>query len=311
MAKTKVKNKSVVTDLDDIFVESVYINPLTDFGFKRLFYNKELLIPFLNAVVGTDIKDITYQPTEGLGWFSEERTAVFDLLCTTKNETQFVVEMQLGKQTYFRERALFYGSHIIRKQAPRRKYWDFNLKPVYIVSILNFNIFNDETSKEKVIERVYLYRETLKERFSDKLQMIFVELPKFNKEASELHDNTDTWLYLLKNTFGLKTCPPEITGKIFKLFLENAEIKQLTPTEMKTYEVSLKRSYQMRVIANCTRMEGRLEGRMEGKMEGMVEKSKQFAIKLMMMNEPIDKIISLTELSREELTELIGQLPEA
>ena len=54
MAKTKVKNKSVVTDLDDIFVESVYINPLTDFGFKRLFYNKELLIPFLNDVVGTD-----------------------------------------------------------------------------------------------------------------------------------------------------------------------------------------------------------------------------------------------------------------
>ena len=79
MAKTK--NKSAGTYANDIHDDSVYINPLTDFGFKRLFYNKELLMSFLNDVVGTDIKDIVYRPTEGLGWFYEERTIIFDLLC--------------------------------------------------------------------------------------------------------------------------------------------------------------------------------------------------------------------------------------
>jgi hypothetical protein len=59
----------------------MYINPLTDFGFKKLFLNKELMIAFLNDVIGTDIKDIQYQPTEGLGEYKEERIAVFDLLC--------------------------------------------------------------------------------------------------------------------------------------------------------------------------------------------------------------------------------------
>jgi hypothetical protein len=60
-------------------VPSMYINPLTDFGFKKLFLNKDLLIAFLNDIVGTNIKDIQYQPTESLGDQFQERTAVFDL----------------------------------------------------------------------------------------------------------------------------------------------------------------------------------------------------------------------------------------
>ena len=106
MVKTKVKTKDENTGagISESLGDSVYINPLTDFGFKRLFYNKELLISFLNDVVGTDIKDIVYRPTEGMGWFYEERTEIFDLLCTTQNDEFVVVEMQLGRQTHFRHR---------------------------------------------------------------------------------------------------------------------------------------------------------------------------------------------------------------
>ena len=288
-----------ILQTQDEDLQSVYINPLTDFGFKKIFLNKELLIAFLNDVVGTDIKEIQYLPTEGLGNFIEERTAVFDLLCTTENDDYFIVEMQLGKQTYFRDRVLFYASHVIRKQAPRKKYWNYNLKAVYVVSILNFITFTEESAKKEVIERVYLYRETTKTQFSDKLNMIFVELPKFNKQAAELQNNTDTWLFLLKNTFVLDTCPPEITGRIFKLFLEIAEIKQLTPTEMETYKRSLKQNFYVRDIANCARMEGRLE------------RSRQLAIKLLTRNEPIEDVIYLTDLSREQVLELLSQLSKS
>ena len=311
MAKKNVKSKdgNFGTDSADRPDQPVYISPLTDFGFKKLFYNKELLIPFLNDVVGTDIKDVEYKPTECQGWFSEERTAVFDLFCTTKNDEHFVVEMQLGQQTYFRDRALFYGSHIIHKQAPRKKNWDFNLKPVYIVSILNFNIFTDRASKNRVIERACLYRESTGERFSDKLQMIFIQLPKFKKESSELQDSADTWLFLLKNTNRLKFCPPEITGDPFKLFLDIAELKHLTPEDMKTYEVSLEKSYQMRNIAGFAKMEGIKEGELKGRREGRKEGKMEIAIKLLMRNEPIDEVISITELSRKQVKALLSQLP--
>ena len=297
-ASSSKKAGSTGPNISDMLVDSVYVNPLTDFGFKLIFYNRELLIPFLNDIVGTDIKSVEYRPTEGLGWFPEERTAVFDLLCTTNSEDQFVVEMQLGKQTWFRDRALFYGSHMIRRQAPRKKNWDFNLKPVYIVSILNFNIFRDGDSKNRVIERVCLYRESVKERFSDKLQMIFVQLPKFGKALRELKSNTDNWLFLLKNAGKLKSCPPEITGDPFKLFLEIAEINKLTPEDMKRYEVSLEKSYQMQNIANFARMEGKMEN------------SQQIAIKLLMRGEPVDDVVSITELSREQIMALFSQLPK-
>ena len=221
MAKTKT---------EDEILPSVYINPLTDFGFKKLFLNKDLLIAFLNDVIGTDIKDIQYQPTESLGEQFDERKAVFDLLCTTETGEYFIVEMQLGKQTYFQDRVLFYASHAIRKQAPRKKRWNYELKAVYVVSILDFITFKEDTAKDEVIERIYLYREKAGKRYSGKLNLVFVELPKFNKQVTELRNNTETWLFLLKNAFELNTCPPEITGKIFKRFLELAEVKQLTQT---------------------------------------------------------------------------------
>jgi len=88
---TKAKKE---TDIEDEVISSTYINPLTDFGFKKLFLNKDLMIAFLNDVVGASIKDITYQPTEGLGEYKEERIAVFDLMCTTDNDEYFIAEIQ-------------------------------------------------------------------------------------------------------------------------------------------------------------------------------------------------------------------------
>jgi len=283
---------------EDEDFSSVYLNPLTDFGFKKIFLNKELLMAFLNDIVGTEINDITYLPTEGIGNYKYERTAIFDLLCQT-NQGEFIIEMQLGKQTYFKDRSLFYTSHVIRKQAPRKKYWNYELKPVYIVAILDFIIFDEKQVENEVIERVQLCRKNTGTLFSDKLNMVFIELPKFDKQPSELQNNTETWLYLLKNTFFLTTCPPEIKGRIFKLFLKTAELKHLTPAEMETYSTSLKRNLYLRDIAHCAKMEGRMDER------------KQFALKLLKKGASYEEVIDLTELSKEQVIELLNQLPKS
>ncbi|MCL1932986.1 MAG: Rpn family recombination-promoting nuclease/putative transposase [Candidatus Azobacteroides sp.] len=304
MAKIKTKT-------EDEIVNSIYINPLTDFGFKKLFLNKELLIAFLNDVVGTSIKDIQYQATEGLGEQIEDRTAIFDLLCITDTNEYFIVEMQLGKQTYFKDRVLFYASHVIRKQAPRRKYWNYELKAVYVVSILDFITFAESSTNNEVIERVYLYREKAKKRYSNKLNLIFIELPKFKKQVSELKNNTDVWLFLLKYTSELNACPTEIKEKIFKRFLELAEIQNLTSMEMETYKKSLKQNRFLRDMANCVkedgRMEGRMEGKMEGRMEGRMEERRQIAARLLQRKTSVEEVVSLTDLTKEQVQELLKQ----
>ena len=62
-----------------------YVNPLTDFGFKKLFGsepNKVLLIDFLNQILpDRQIKDLSYSSGEKLGKTEMDRKAVFDLYC--------------------------------------------------------------------------------------------------------------------------------------------------------------------------------------------------------------------------------------
>ena len=152
-----------------------------------------------------------------------------------------------------------------------------------------------EKTKDDVIQPVYIHPLT---DFGFK---------KFNKQPSELENNTDTWLFLLKNTFELKKCPPEIKGKIFKLFLEIAEVKHLTPKEMETYKKSLENNYYVLDIANCARMEGEQAGIVKGRME----ERRQLASKLLIKGTPIEEVIFLTELSKEQVAEVLERLPKS
>ena len=76
-----------------------YINPHTDFGFKRLFgseFNKELLISFLNAMFHGEqnVLDVTYLNSERLGDRADARRAIFDVYCENDKGEKFIVEMQ-------------------------------------------------------------------------------------------------------------------------------------------------------------------------------------------------------------------------
>ena len=84
-----------------------YINPLTDFGFKRIFgtpFNKVLLIDFLNALLEgeREVSDVTYRNSEQLGTNIEERRAVFDVYCQAKDGSRFIVEMQNVYQEFYK-----------------------------------------------------------------------------------------------------------------------------------------------------------------------------------------------------------------
>ena len=88
-----------------------YINPYTDFGFKKLFgteMNKDLLISFLNALFmgHQNIKDISYLPMERLGLYGNRR-AIFDVYCEDENGSEFIVEMQNVSQQYYKDRSVF------------------------------------------------------------------------------------------------------------------------------------------------------------------------------------------------------------
>ena len=75
------KNSSSIRQMRNSISNEKYINPLTDFGFKKLFGtepNKNLLIDFLNQILPNDKKvaDLTYSSTQELGKTQLDRKAI-------------------------------------------------------------------------------------------------------------------------------------------------------------------------------------------------------------------------------------------
>ena len=124
-------------------MKNIFINPYTDFGFKRIFgteANKNLLIDFLNQLLPTKHKivNLSFGNSEQIPKTYETRKAIFDIFCTNENGEHFTVEMQKAKMRYFKDRSLFYLTFPIQSQAEKGENWDFKLNPIYLVAILDF-----------------------------------------------------------------------------------------------------------------------------------------------------------------------------
>ena len=89
-----------------VYFPERYINPLTDFGFKRLFGtepNKDLLIDFLNVVLPNahQVQNLTFRNNENIGNTLIDRKAIFDIYCQGETGEKFIVEIQKGKAELF------------------------------------------------------------------------------------------------------------------------------------------------------------------------------------------------------------------
>jgi predicted transposase/invertase (TIGR01784 family) len=292
---------------------SRYLNPLTDFGFHKLFgteSSKELLIDFLNEIIKEEglITDIQYLPAEQWGYTENDRKAIFDIFCINEKGEYFIVEMQKAKQVYFRDRSIFYASMPIQKQAVRGP-WDFQLKAVYLVAILDFVLFDEsKEDSDHVVERVRLIRERTKTDYSRKLNFVFVELPKFKKTEKEVKTNFDKWMFSLKNLSKLEDRPVAVKGKIFDRLFKEAEIQQLTKDDMETYRKSVIEYADVRDAMECAFEDGKEKGIEVGIEKGIergVEKGIILIIqKCLQKNMPVEDIIDLTGFSEEQIIQL-------
>ena len=291
-----------------------YINPYTDFGFKKLFgtdMNKELLISFLNALFDgkEEVKDITYLNTEHIGSLELDRKAVFDVYCENEKGEKFLVEMQKGEQEFFKDRSIYYVTFPIREQAKRGD-WNNELKAVYAVSILNF-VF-DQRDDKYYHHEIKLMDTGTNTVFYDKLTLFYLEMPKFNKTEDELHSMFDKWLFVLKNLSSLFERPAALQERVFKKLFEAAEIARFNPTELNQYEDSLKNFRDLySVISTAEKKghaegftEGRAEGRAEGFTEGANQKAIEIAREMLAAGMPVDMIANLTKLSKNQILEL-------
>jgi len=257
-------------------MKAKYINPFTDFGFKKIFgeeASKELLIDFLNALIpqANKIIDLKFKSTEHLGLREADRYAIFDIYCENESNEKFIVELQKAKQNYFKDRTIYYSTFPIREQAEKGQ-WNYNLSAVFCIGILDFTFddYENEPEKSEVVHTIKLKNQYGK-TFYDKLTYIYVEMPNFNKLEENLSSRLDKWLFFIKNLEDFQSIPSIFSDEIFEKAFEKAELAKFGQEEMDKYESSLKLYRDLKGVIDTAFIDGRSEGKIEGLEEGRQE----------------------------------------
>ena len=137
------------------------------------------------------------------------------------------------------------------------------------------------------------------EIYNSKVRDIFIELPKFNKELRECEDDSERWIYYIKNMEHLDTTTayyPFAKGSKFGELLEAGLLANYTPEERRQYYQALKIYRDSKNIYD-TAVENSFEkGLLKGKQE-VAQQMKQQGL-------PINTIAVCTGLTEEEIEQL-------
>ncbi len=296
-----------------------FINPVTDFGFKRIFGDKELMLGFVNALMkkqypDTQITDIAYCNVEELGENINSRKVTYDLRCTTADGSYFILEMQNDSQDYFTERIVWYMSRTVSSLKEKgyvteindkgetiKRDWDYHIGKVYGVFMMNFK----DARRPMAFSHVSLLDTESHDEDTDVFQYWKIQLP-FYRELSPVDCKTeiDYWLYNIANM-----------GKIDSIFFKE-QVPLLNRLEKMGNYYNLDAKAQMlyddslnNLIATADAMQhkwrlGRATGFEEGREEGAKQKAIETARNLKIAGIDLNIIAQATGLSVEEISEL-------
>jgi predicted transposase/invertase (TIGR01784 family) len=245
-----------------------FINPFTDVGFKIIFgqeFSKPRLIDFLNALLVGErcITDLSFLDKEQPAFFDGDKSPIYDIFCETDNGEKIIVEMQNREHPNFKEHMLFYASEAIVRQGEKGKEWNYDIKAVYMVAFTNF-VQTGYAGQMRIDVRLMDNEGKL---FSDKMRLIYLQMPCFTKEADECVNQFERWIYILKNMDILERMPWAAQNAVFQRLAEVAEVSKLSKEDRLAYDHALKRYRDTYNAMTGAEQKGRAEGIEENKRE--------------------------------------------
>ncbi|NEO28656.1 MAG: Rpn family recombination-promoting nuclease/putative transposase [Kamptonema sp. SIO4C4] len=250
-----------------------FIDPKTDFAFKRIFgssESQEILLSFINALLyegNSVVESLEIRP------FTQETPVHQDKPLVTKAqlkggetcliEMQFLNLFQSGKWVLYNA-AKNYALQVNKGER------NPEIKPLMTLSLVDSLMFGEETN---IISRFALKEvDQLFDYPYNEFGLVFVELPKFKKDLTELETLTDKWLYFIKNVAQLDDIPeplgtvPELQ-KAFELADEN----NLTREEFDILQQQLFLLADQRRFITSGKEEGVRQGIEQGREQGIRE----------------------------------------
>jgi len=213
-----------------------FISPKVDYAFKKIFgseQSKEILISFLNAVIYEEkkiIQSLTILNPYNPGQAMTLKDTYLDIKAVLADGSIVVIEMQIARVSAFSKRVIYNLSKAYSNQLGIGEEY-LSLTPVIAVTITDFILFNQTPD---VINQFVFQEKTKKFEYPDvELQVIFIELPKFKKNLSELNSLSDKWIYFIKEAATLDTIPDSL-GEVseIELALNIANQAKMTVEEL-------------------------------------------------------------------------------
>ena len=289
-----------------------FVNLRSDVGFKAVFAdrnNKDILIGVLNQILPPEarIEDIKeYSDREQLRDVPYGKKTVLDLVCVDRDDRTFVVEMQASEEDFFFERCVYYASglyHLELSDGVRYK----GLRPVYVVSFLNYRLRHDDESLWDTDHFISHWRFTEKRTgmvADQTISVIFVEMTLFTKTLEECVTEFDRLFYIFKNSDGFQRIPEwiEEAGGISRRLAEACEVAAFDKEKKLKYEIDkmnewdiqAQKEYAVRKGLEEGLQKGLREGREEGLEQGREETRLSIARKLFEAGTPVDVIVNCT-----------------
>lgn len=240
-----------------------FLDVKTDFAFKKVFGSEEskpILIDFLNAVLEYPteraILDLAIVDPYQIPLLKGMKDTYVDVKARLADGRQVIIEMQVLNVQGFEQRILFNAAKSYSQQLQKGDEYAL-LNPVIALTLTDFELFDNQelTSRFKLIEKQQLIE------YSDDIELIFIELPKFTLAETELTTAKDRWLYFVKNAGSLAFIPERLAQEpaICRAF-DIANLAGLTPAELEAQEKRFDFIRLQRGAMNKAREEGREEG---------------------------------------------------
>ena len=285
-----------------------FVNLRSDVGFKAVFAdrnNKDILIGVLNQILPPEarIEDIKeYSDREQRRDVPYGKKTVLDLVCVDRDDRTFVVEMQASEEDFFFERCVYYASglyHLELSDGVRYK----GLRPVYVVSFLNYRLRHDDESLWDTDHFISNWRFTEKRTgmvADQTISVIFVEMTLFTKTLEECVTEFDRLFYIFKNSEGFQRIPEwiEEAGGISRRLAEACEVAAFDKEKRLKYEIDKMNEWDIQAQKEYAVRKGLEEGLQKGMQKGMQKGREEtrlsIARKLFEAGTPVDVIVNCT-----------------
>ena len=281
----------------------ITLNRLNDIFFKYLLGSeerKDYTLNFLNTTLDLSDKDIftdlTFADKEKLPQLTDGKTAILDILAITNTGTQINIEVQVCKDRYMAERALYYWARVYCGQLQKKESYD-KLNKVISIILMDFDFFEQY---ETEFHQLYHITNDIhpQDRLIDHFEMHFIELEKINYFDIKKLKRSDRWIAYLSRKVNDQD-RKELTNM-------DSILKDVAKSEDKfVSDLQLWREYEAREKAirdeQSHLLTARLDGLEEGEKKGRAEEKRATAYNLLKLGVAAQTIVAATGLTLEEV----------